>query len=388
MSKTPAFVGDRLGRIQEAGLLRVPPTLEGGDGLHARVDGRDALLFCSNDYLALRCDPRLAEAAAEGARRWGTGAGSSRLIAGSLAIHRQVEEEVADWLGTEAALVCSSGYQANLALIQGFAGPGDRVCSDALNHASLIDGCRLSRADKVVIPHGEPDALGRVLQTPGDGETFVVGEGLYSMDGDRGRVAAWTETSARYGAHLLVDEAHALGVFGAGGRGVCFEQGVDGEVLARVGTFGKALGAHGAVIATDRASRELLVNSGRTYIFTTALAPPVAAAALAGLRIVRSQEGDQLRERLAANARRLRAELQGLGLEVLGDPDSPIVPVVVGDPDPTMALAARLSEGGVFVMAIRPPTVPAGTCRLRLTVSAGHRAEDIDRALELVSSAR
>jgi len=299
-----------------------------------------------------------------------------------------VEEEVADWLGTEAALVCSSGYQANLALIQGFAGPGDRVCSDALNHASLIDGCRLSRADKVVIPHGEPDALGRVLQTPGDGETFVVGEGLYSMDGDRGRVAAWTETSARYGAHLLVDEAHALGVFGAGGRGVCFEQGVDGEVLARVGTFGKALGAHGAVIATDRASRELLVNSGRTYIFTTALAPPVAAAALAGLRIVRSQEGDQLRERLAANARRLRAELQGLGLEVLGDPDSPIVPVVVGDPDPTMALAARLSEGGVFVMAIRPPTVPAGTCRLRLTVSAGHRAEDIDRALELVSSAR
>lgn len=386
MVSPPPFVASRLAGIREAGLFRDPPILETRDGIHGRMDGREVLLFCSNDYLGLRCDPRLAEAAAEAARRWGAGSGSSRLIAGSLPVHAQLEEQVADWLGTEAALVFSSGYQANLALVQGLARREDRVVSDALNHASLIDGCRLSRARVEVVPHGDLPALAGRLGDPWNGETFVLGEGLYSMDGDRGPVASWARAVRECGAHLLVDEAHALGVIGEQGRGVCDEQGVGKQALARVGTFGKALGAHGAVVVTDHETRKLLVNSGRSYIFTTALAPPTAAAALAGLGIVRSAEGDERRADLVANAGRLRRGLLGLGMEVLGDPDSPIVPLVVGDPAPTLDLSARLAEGGVFATAIRPPTVPSGTCRIRFTVSSRHGIADIDRVLELVAS--
>ncbi len=361
--------------------------MDGTAGVRASVDGRDALLLCSNDYLGLRGDSRLASAGYAAAQRWGSGSGSSRLIAGSLAVHLILEEALAEWMGTEAALVCSSGYQANLALLQGISSPGDRILSDALNHASIIDGCRLSPASVSVVRHGDAEALSLLLggasesDSEGGGETFVVAEGLYSMDGDRGPLAEWAALSSQAGAHLLVDEAHALGVLGPQGRGASAEAGVERRCLARVGTFGKALGSHGAFVACSSGLRDLIVNSGRTYIFTTGLPPACAGAALAALEIVRSDEGAGLMGRLAELSRRLRKGLIELGLDVLGDPDSPIVPVVVGSEAAAMARYQALLERGIYAMAIRPPTVAPGTCRLRFTLSAEHCAADVDLVL-------
>jgi len=383
------FLAARLADVDAAGLRRRPPTIETTDGVRGRVDGRDALLMCSNDYLGLRLHPSVTAAAATAAETWGGGSGSSRMIAGSLPIHRELESALADWMGTEAALVCSSGYQANLALLGGLTRRGDRVVSDASNHASIIDGCRLAHARARVAPPGDRAAVRRFLAeepAPG-GQRFIVGEGLYSMDGDRGDVAAWVADAAEVGGHVLVDEAHALGVLGPGGRGVCAEVGAGSDVLARVGTFGKALGAHGAFIAGDSDVRELVVNRGRTYIFTTGLPPAAAGAALAGLRIVRSDEGDALRGRLFELVGRFRRGLRDLGLGGGDTADSaPIVPVVVGDADAAMALYLGLLEAGVYAMAIRPPTVPEGTCRLRFTLSAKHTPEQVDVALDALAS--
>ncbi|HCP47763.1 MAG TPA: 8-amino-7-oxononanoate synthase, partial [Deltaproteobacteria bacterium] len=297
------------------------------------------------------------------------------------------EDAVAQWLETEAALVCSSGYQANLAMVQGLCGAEDLILSDALNHASLIDGCRLSRARVQVLEHGEP-GLSLGAHAEAGGQVFRLGEGLYSMDGDRGPVEDWVAAADAEKAgtsHVLIDEAHALGIFGTQGRGVCAERGVADRVLARVGTFGKALGAHGAFIACSRDTRELLVNTGRTYIFTTGLPPAAAGAALAAIGVVRSERGMELRSRLRGVVSRLRCGLAELGLEVVGDEDAPIVPVLVGPAEEAMQLYASLLEQGIYAMAIRPPTVPEGTCRLRFTVSAAHTDADVDTALRVLS---
>lgn len=393
-ARAPAFISRRLAAIEEVGRFRAPPIVEASResdvaGVRGRVAGREVLLFCSNDYLGLRGDSRLADAGYLAAQTWGAGAGSSRLIAGSLPVHRELEDALADWMGTEAALVCSSGYQANLALLQGATRPGDRILSDSLNHASIIDGCRLSPADVSVVPHGDTAELRARLQSAQTvaGETFVVMEGLYSMDGDRGPLVDWAATSDDAAAHMLVDEAHALGVLGAQGRGASAEAGVASSCLARMGTFGKALGSHGAFVACSAGLRDLLVNSGRTYIFTTGLPPSSAGAALAALQIVRSDEGAELRGRLAELSARLRGGLQQLGLDVLGDSDSPIVPVVVGSERAAMDRYASLLDRGIYAMAIRPPTVAPGTCRLRFTLSAAHSETDVDCALAAMDAA-
>jgi 8-amino-7-oxononanoate synthase len=372
---TAPFVSERLAALRQRQLLRVPRILEYVDAVTARCDGEERLVFCGNDYLGLRRDPRVIEGARESAR-FGAGAGSSRLIAGSLGLHSALEEELADWLGVPAALLCPTGYQANGALIGGLAGRGDRVVSDALNHASIIDACRLSRAEVVVAPHGQT-----IEDLGGAGQRFVVLEGLYSMDGDRGALSHW----AGQPGWMLVDEAHSLGVLGPGGRGVCDEQGV--VPLARVGTFGKAFGAHGAFIATDRDTRSLVVNAGRPYVFTTGAPPPSVGAARAALRVVASAEGEQLRRTLEASSRRFRTEVRGLGCSVLGDADSPIVPVVVGSEERALRLAEQLWRRGIFAGAIRPPTVAPGTCRIRFTLSAAHHPRQIDRALQALRDA-
>ncbi len=378
------FATERLGEIEAAGLLRRPPAIEATSPTKGRVRGREVTLFCSNDYLGLRLDSRVRRAAADAAEEYGGGAGSSRMIAGTLPIHERLEAAFADWLGTDAALVFPSGYQANLALLQGLARAGDRIVSDALNHASIIDGCRLSRASVAVVPHGDRKAATAAL-TEGDfGERFFVGEGLYSMDGDRGDVKRWMWSVHDAGGHLLVDEAHALGVVGPRGAGTTAERGAGHLARARVGTFGKALGGGGAAIATDAATRELLLNSGRTYIFTTGLVPAAAGAALEGIRIARSDEGEELRARLRGHARRVWNALVDAGWTVPGDEDTPIVPVIVGGADAAMALYERLLDAGTYAMAIRPPTVPDGTCRLRVTLSAAHTDADVDALLHAV----
>jgi 8-amino-7-oxononanoate synthase len=354
------------------------------DGVRGRVRGRDVVLFCSNDYLGLRCDPGVKAAAGDAASAFGGGSGSSRLIAGSLAIHRQLEEGVADWLGVEAALVLSSGYQANLALLGALGRSADRIISDRLNHASIIDGCRLARADVQRVEHADVAGVAAALENPPRGQQFVVGEGLYSMDGDRGPVRGWADAAEGRG-WLVVDEAHAVGVLGPSGRGVCAEAGV--SPLARVGTFGKAFGAHGAFVAGSSDLRSLLVNTGRTYIFTTGLPPAAAGAALHALGVVRSDRGEELRARVASIAQRVRRGLRERGWSVLGDEDSPIVPVVIGAASAAMERYEALLEAGIYAMAIRPPTVAAGTCRIRLTVSAAHRDADVDQLLEGFGSA-
>jgi len=285
---------------------------------------------------------------------------------------------LAEWIGSEAVLVCSSGYQANLALLQGVTRSGDLILSDSLNHASIIDGCRLSRAEVAVVKHGELDALRTVLRTPVEGARFVVLEGLYSMDGDRGAVADWAREADEGGAHLIIDEAHSLGVFGPAGTGVAAEQGVASDCFARVGTFGKSFGSHGAFVACSRETRDLLVNSGRTYIFTTGLPPFSVGAALASLKILRSNEGAERAGKVAELAGQLRRGLKNIGLQVLGDEDSPIVPVVVGPEERSMTLSRGLLQEGFYAMAIRPPTVAEGTCRLRFTVSAAHDRTMVD----------
>lgn len=395
----PPFVSDRLAALAAADLLRDPPVVETSDGVTGRVNGREAVVLCSNDYLGLRCDPRVRAGAIE-ALEQGAGAGSSRLIAGSLPIHRALEDEIADWMGTEAALLCSSGYQANQALIGALTGAGDLIVSDALNHASLIDACRLSRASVHRVPHSDVDAVHQVLgvaarpasgpgtspaSPPSDtpNRAFVLGEGLYSMDGDRGPVAGWHAAATEVGAHLLVDEAHAVGVLGPQGRGTCAE--VDVHPLARVGTLGKAFGAHGAFIATDAATRALIVNAGRAYVFSTAVAPAVAGAARAALRIIRSDEGAARRARVLSLARRLAEGAADLGFDLAAydlDAPTPIVPVVLGSPARAIAVAAALLDRGVYAKAIRPPTVPPGTSRIRFTLSAAHTEEHVDRALK------
>ncbi len=396
LSPSPPFVSRRLAELDSRGLRRHPPVVETEDGIRARIDGQPALLFCANDYLGLRMDLRLREAAAAAAMRWGAGSGASRLITGTLPIHRALEEAVAAWLGTEDALVCGSGWAANVALIAGLAGPGDLLLSDTLNHASLIDGCRLSRAQVQLLPHGDPDALSSALANgrSGSATTFLVGESLFSMDGDHAPLSAWITEVGRVRAMgqdtwILLDEAHAIGVLGPAGAGLAAGRGLPAGVLARVGTFGKALGSHGAFIACDRGTRELLQHTGRPYVFSTALPPAAAGAALAAVDLVQGVEGDRRRELLITRVRRLRERLRKGGMLSAGPAEEgPIVPLPLGAPERAVAWSRALLARGFFVQAIRPPTVPLGTSRLRITLSASHDPSMVDALADAMQRVR
>ena len=399
VATTPSFVTQRLAALRDAELFRDPPTVDYIHGVAGSVQGRKATILCSNDYLGLRLDPRIRAASAEAANAYGAGAGSSRLIAGSLPLHDAFEEELADWMGTNAALLCSSGYQANLAMLGALPARGDLVASDALNHASLIDGCRLSRATIRRVPHADVDSMRAAFDSALDAyadasECFLLGEGLYSMDGDRGPVAAWSRIAEDTGAHFLLDEAHALGVLGPHGRGAWAEASVEEDdlptPLARVGTFGKAFGAHGAFIATCASTRELLVNAGRTFVFSTALPPPVIGAARAALAIIRSDEGAERRDRVIRLSERLAVGARDLGFSLASFDcarPTPIVPIVFGTPGKAQAVARHLLDHGLYAKAIRPPTVPEGTSRIRFALSANHTEAHVDAALAALSTA-
>lgn len=337
----------RLQAIEAAGRRRVLRELRMTGPSTGEIHGRPVIVACSNDYLGLAARP---------VDLRGGGAGGSRLISGSRPVHHRLERALEERFG-RPALVFPSGWQANQAVFSTVCEPGDLVASDALNHASIIDGLRLGRADRRIIPHADPAAV------PPDARLVVV-EGLYSMDGDVPRLSAYPREP-----WLAVDEAHAVGCLGPGGRGVAAAQGVEPDIL--IGTFGKAYGAAGAFVVGPPELIELLINAGRSFIFTTAVPEPVAAMALAGL----DRADDALREQLAENARRLREGLQALGWPVLGEHH--IVPVVVGPQ--AMGLAERLLERGVYAPAIRWPTVPQGQERIRFTASAAHTPEQIDR---------
>jgi 8-amino-7-oxononanoate synthase len=351
--------------------LRACPPLSGPHRTHPLLHGRPLLSFCSNDYLGLASHPSLARAAASAAERSGFGSGSARLVSGDFPEHRALEEQLAAFLGTEAALVFPTGYQTNLGVLTALASRGDLIVSDAANHASLIDGCRLSRAEIAIYPHRDLSAAETILKAAGSGHRrrLLVTESLFSMDGDVAPLAALADLARRHDAALIVDEAHALGVLGPGGRGLARAAGVTPDVL--IGTLGKALGGLGGFAAGTADLRSILVNRARTFIFTTASPAPLLAAAVAALQIATAPEGDERRRTLAARIQQLEAAL------ALPPSGTPIIPFILGPDRLALAASAQLREAGLFVQAIRPPTVPEGTARLRITLSANHTAEEV-----------
>jgi 8-amino-7-oxononanoate synthase len=340
--------------------------------------GRDFVNFASNNYLDLAGDERVRRASAEAASRWGGGATASRLLGGTLDLHRELEAELAAFKEAEAALVFPSGYHANLGMIPALAGPGDAVFLDRLAHASLVDGARLSRATLRVFRHNDPDDLARALKRwTGRGEKWVATESVFSMDGDRAPLSDLVSVCERTQARLYVDEAHGTGVWGPEGRGCVNEWGLGGRVDVRMGTLSKALGAQGGFVTGSRTLMSWAVNRARSFIYSTALAPAAAGAALAALRIARQEPAR--RENCFARSARLRAGLGASG-------EGPIVPFLVGGDADAVELSGRLWDAGIFAPAVRFPTVPRGTARIRFSVTAGHRDEDVDRALKVLST--
>ncbi len=371
-----------LAGLRRAGLLRVPRPVDAARPGRVLEGGRWRIDFASNDYLGLARDPRLFRASAAAARRFGWGAGASRLITGTTREHQALEREVADWQGAPAALVLSSGFAANLSVLTALA-RGATVFSDAANHASLIDACRLARCRVVVWPHADMDALGALLarfrRGNRKGACWIVTDSVFSVDGDMAPLADLTRLAGRHGARLYVDEAHAVGVLGHEGRGLAHAAGVAELVEVRMGTFSKAAGSYGAFVVGKRPVIDLLYNTARPFVFTTAIPAPLCAATREALRILRREEWR--RARLAENAARVREGLRARGWDVPDGP-TPVVPVRVGTPRALARVGRRLERAGIRVGALRPPTVPAGACTFRVSVSAAHGTKEIDLLLE------
>jgi 8-amino-7-oxononanoate synthase len=378
-------IEERLAELERLGLKRALRIVSGPQGPRVLLDGKPVLLLCSNNYLGLAHHPRVCEAAAEAAIKWGAGAGASRLVSGTMTIHARLEERLAAFEGSEACLLFGSGYLANVGAIGALAGPGDTVFSDRLNHASIIDGCRASRAEVVVYRHRDSDDLERCLRNRrGGGRRLIVADSVFSMDGDVAPLAEIVRLARAYDARVMVDEAHATGALGEGGRGAVAEAGLQDDVDVLVGTLGKALGSYGAYVCASKEMTNYLLNTARPLIFSTAPPPPSVAGALAALELL---EGDpRFVARLHEAARALRGGLAEEGFAVEKG-DMHIVPLVVGDSANAVRLCEAALERGVFAQAIRPPTVPDGTARLRLAAMASHTAEELREAAKALAEA-
>jgi 8-amino-7-oxononanoate synthase len=371
-------IEQRLAEIEKLGLDRRLRIVSGPQGPRVVLDGEPVLLLCSNNYLGLADHPRVREAAAQAAMRWGVGAGASRLVSGTMTIHRELERSLAAFEGSEACVLFGSGYLANLGVIGALAGPGDAIFSDALNHASIIDGCKASRARVIVYGHLDMDHLERCLREHGGaGRRLIVTDSVFSMDGDLAPLAEIVDLARAHDARVVVDEAHATGALGEGGRGALAQAGLQGKVDVLIGTLGKALGSYGAYACAKEEMVRYLVNTARPLIFSTAPSPPSVAGALAALELLEA-EPEQVR-RLHHAARALRGALSQEGFAVQQS-DMHIVPLVVGDSENAMRLCQAALGRGVFAQAIRPPTVAEGTSRLRLATMACHDPQELRRA--------
>jgi len=381
-------IEQRLEELERLGLSRRLRLVSGPQGPTVLLGGKPVLLLCSNNYLGLADHPRVREAAAEAAMRWGVGAGSSRLVSGTMTIHGRLEERLAEFKGSEGCLLFGSGYLANIGVIGALAGRGDVIFSDELNHASIVDGCRLSHAEVVVYRHRDVEQLDWSLRKHGrrDGGTrrLIVTDSVFSMDGDVAPLEAIAELADIHGARVVVDEAHATGNLGRGGRGAVAEAGLEGEMDVIVGTLGKALGSYGAYACASAEMIRYLVNTARPLIFSTAPSPPAVAGALAALELL--QERPHRVQRLRSNARVLRRALAAEGFPA-ADTEMQIVPLIVGDERAAMRLCQAAIERGVFAQAIRPPTVAAGSSRLRLTAMASHTASELEMAAGVLGDA-
>jgi 8-amino-7-oxononanoate synthase len=360
------------------GLTEVEEVLPGG---RVQVAGRVLLNLSSNDYLGLSQDPRLIAAAREASARWGVGAGASRLVVGHLALHEEVEARLAAFKGTEAAVIFSTGYMANLGVISALVGPGDAVFCDRLNHASIYDGIRLSGANLARFPHRDMNRLEALLPKAGPGKRLIVTDSVFSVDGDLAPLKEMVELKDRYGAMLMVDEAHATGVLGPQGAGLAEARGLTHRVEVHMGTFSKALGSLGGYVAGDRRLIDYLHNRARSFIYSTAMPPPVLGAIARALDIVVMEP--ERRTYLTEQSEDFRRGLAQAGLDTLGS-ETQIVPVLVGENARALEMAAHLRQQGLMAVALRPPTVPPGRARVRFSLSAAHSREDLAAARETI----
>ncbi|MGR4049017.1 8-amino-7-oxononanoate synthase [Kosakonia cowanii] len=368
-----------LSERRAADALRCRITVEQGAGRWLTLNGERFCNFASNDYLGLSQHPQVIAGWQQGAAQYGVGSGGSGHVVGHTAAHHRLESELAQWLGYERALLFISGFAANQATITALTGKEDRIVADKLSHASLLEAAALSPAQLRRFAHNDVGQLANLLSKPLSGQQLVVTEGVFSMDGDSAPLAAIADATHHAKAWLMVDDAHGIGVLGEQGRGSCHLQGVKPEIL--VVTFGKGFGVSGAAVLCCEAVADYLVQFARHLIYSTAMPPAQAVALSAALDVIRSAEGDARRAQLAALIDRFRNGVRGLDLQVT-DANSAIQPLIVGDNRRALHLAQRLRQQGLFATAIRPPTVPPGTARLRLTLTAAHQPEDIDRLLE------
>ncbi len=374
------WIDEELVELERQGLLRSRSTHAGAQQVRLKVDDRELINFGSNDYLGLAADVRLTAVATAALAGQGTGAGASPLVTGHAAAHQQLETALAAFEGTERALLFSSGYAASIGAISALAGRGDAIYADAKNHASMIDGCRLSRAEVHVYPHRDVAALASQLAASGSvfRRRLIATESVFSMDGDLAPLAELAELAERFDCMLLVDEAHATGIFGASGRGLGEQLGIDDCVQVRIGTLSKALGSAGGFVCGSERLIEWLVNRARPYIFSTALPPATCAAAEAALAIV--QRDAAARQQLLARAERLREQLREQGWQ-LGDSASQIIPLIVGNPQRAIELSRQLRDDGLLVPAIRPPSVPPGESLLRVSLTTAHTEPMVEALL-------
>jgi len=386
MKNTLDWIEKDLAHIRDKNLYRALTELGTGQSPEITIDGKRYILLASNSYLGLSVDPGVVEAARRALGKYGTGSGGSRLVSGSTDLHRELEERIASFKNTEAAIIFSSGYLANIGTISSLVSEGDTVYSDELNHASIIDGCRLSRADVRIYRHLDTGHLESLLMSDGarKGKRLIVTDTVFSMDGDLAPLPSLAGLSERFGCMLMVDEAHATGVLGRRGSGATEHFGVEDEVPVVMGTLSKAIGSLGGYIAGSRELTDFIRNRVRSYIFDTSLPAASLAASIAAIDIIENEPGR--REHLWRLIKIFKSGLMDIGLTVLPS-DSAIVPVLIGGAEPALEFAAALRENGVYTPAVRPPSVPEGMCRIRATLMAGHTEEHVGLALRAFKSA-
>ncbi|VAV84813.1 8-amino-7-oxononanoate synthase [hydrothermal vent metagenome] len=384
---------DTLKKLEEKGLLRSPRLVAHAAGRSVIVDGKEALELCSNDYLGLSTHPAMKEAAIAATAKYGTGAGASRLVSGTMAPHLQLETSIKEFMGAEDTLLFNSGWHANTGIIPALATRTTDIFTDRLDHASIIDGCLASRARIKRYPHADTERLEELLKGSSVASKLIITDGLFSMDGDLAPLGKLSDLAGRYDARLIIDDAHGIGTLGANGRGSTEELGLDiGELLANgtivIGTFGKAFGSYGAFAIANKDTIKLLTNKARSFIYSTALPPAVCMASIKAIDIVRTEP--ERRARLRKNSLLMRELLDNYGLKIINaDPagnkgSSQIIPILIGKARKATEVAERLLHNGVFIQAIRPPTVAAGTARLRITVSSEHTGDELREAATLI----
>ena len=373
------FIFDELSSLKEHALMREYRTVESAQGPYIQIKGKSYLSFCSNNYLGLADHPKIKQAAIDAINQYGWGTGASRLVAGNMTLHEELEKKIAEFKGTEATLLFPTGYMANVGALCAIVGREDIVIGDKLNHASIIDGCRQSGATFRVYPHNNVSQLESLLQKSSTyRRRMVVTDSVFSMDGDTAPLPEIVEIAQKYDAILMIDDAHATGVFGQHGKGMIEHYGLEGKVDIIMGSLSKAIGSIGGFIAGNKCLIDFLKNKARSFVYTTALPPAACAASLAGLILI--QEDTTPIDKLWDNIRYLRSQLSKFISNISGE--SPIVPIIIGSAEDALRISKRLYEKGILIPAIRPPTVPLGTSRLRISLMATHSKEDINRLID------